>query len=375
MKKIIVISAVAIILLGVIAVFTSYQYYPQFQGKQTSSQPGQLQPHEQSAAPKPIEPATATATALVGKEEPMNLEFQMTNAVILPQFKSAFITNILTNQEQMCQEGNFLHSQNYGRWTVVNITEKETIIRQYYDNGSVAREHTLKLMPKPEKPVTATPEASLVKVYKPGEKESGPFKIEGVDITSPKEMDKVLNETSPNEILDIIRVIPDSVIETVLNVMPQEYLKQKIEEYFGLAVTEETYRDRKPADVVNILRKAAYDFKPKGENMLSFSIQVNQSDNSPISPTNMFTADAKVIFACFENRGPLAKLDKAIIKWSNTYTMKIVYWNALPLTPDAPRNYIYLKPPGKWDQGKYLVTIYLKTHDADPVAYGEFEVK
>lgn len=376
MKKVIIIAAVAIIIIGVLGIFASYQYYKHYQDKlpKTSSlSPAKINP---TAVPKPPKNVAVSPTpqAPVGTEEPMNLEFQMTGAVVLPQFKSAFILNTLNSQEEVCQEGAFLHSKEYGRWTVFSIKQDETIIQQYHPDGSVAKEHTLKLIPKSNTPITTT-EPTIIYAYRPGEKQSGPFKIEGIDISSPESIDRVISNTPVNDVLGIIRNIPNSVVESVLSVLPQDYLKQKIQESpLGMAVNDETYKDRKPADVVNSLIRVANDYTPKGEKMLSFSTQVNP-DNSPISPTAVFGSDAKKIHACFENKGPLAKLDRVIIKWANTYSMKVVYWSAFMINPDATYNYIFVKPEGHWEAGKYLITIYKQPQDAEPVAYGEFEVK
>jgi len=378
MKKVIVITAAFIIIIGILGIFASYHYYNKL--PRTSSLP-LTKTHTTAAAPKLPENVAVSVTPQtpVGTEEPMNLEFQMTGAVILPQFRSVFILNIINNQENVCQEGGFLHSKEYGRWTIFSIRQDETIIRQYYDDGSVAKEHTLKRTPKsntPNTPSASKIEPSLVHAYRPGEKEPGPFKKKDVDITSPESIDKALADTPANEVLGIVRNIPDSVVESVLNALPQDYLKQKIQESpIGMAVNEETYKNHTPADVINILRKAADDYTPKGENMLVFSTQVNNSDNSPISPTTVFGADVKKIYACFENKGPLTKLDRIIIKWTNVSTKKVVYWSAFMITPNASYNFIFVKPEGRWESGKYLISIYKQVQNPDPVAYGEFEVK
>lgn len=382
MKKIIVLAASAIIIIGFLGIFAWYLYDKHSQDKlqQASSLP-LTKTHTTVTTPKLPENVAVSPThqAPVGTEEPMNLEFQMTGAVMLPQFRSVFILNTINNQEDVCQEGGFLHSKEYGRWTIFSIKQDETVIRQYYDDGSVAKEHTLKRTPKsnnPNTPSASKIESALVRAYRPGEKEPGPFKKEDIDITSPESIDKALANTPANEVLGIVRAIPDGVVESVLNALPQDYLKQKIQESpIGMAVNEETYKNHTPAEVINILRKSADDYTAKGENMLVFSTQVNTSDNSPISPTAVFSTDVKKIYACFENKGPLAKLDRVIIKWTNISTKKVVYWSAFMITPEAAYNFIFVKPEGRWEAGKYLITIYKQVQNPDPVAYGEFEVK
>ncbi|MEW6025927.1 MAG: hypothetical protein AB1599_01340 [Planctomycetota bacterium] len=387
MKKIIVFAAAAIIVIAFLGIFAMLQYYKMVQEKMQQTVSAPATEGSPAGAPKTtpppvvtnktsetaaVTPPQATATALT---EPMNLEFQMTGALIQEPVKLAFITNTTNNYEEVCQEGGFLHSKNHGRWTIAAISQDKTVIRQYYPDGSVLKEHTLKLTPK-SNTAPVPPEPAVVTVFRPGEKEPGPFKKEAADITSPSELDKMLENTPANQVLGIIRNIPDSVVESVLNALPQDYIKQKIQDSpLGLAVTEDTYKDRKPADVANILRKVADDYKPKGEKMIVFSTDVNKTDNSPISPTATFGSGTKKIYACFENKGPLAKLDRVIIKWANTYSMEVTYWSAFMINPEAPYNFIFVKPEGNWKPGKYLVTIYKTAHDADPAAYGEFEVK
>jgi hypothetical protein len=385
MKKVIVIAAIFIIVIGILGIFAFYQYDKYYQDKLSKTSPvTQTKTKPTTVTTKLPENVAVSPTlqAIVGTQEPMNLEFQMIDAVILPQFRSVFILNIINNQENVCQEGGFLHSKEYGRWTIFSIRQDETIIRQYYNDGSVAKEHTLQRTPKSNTPNTATVfkiEPSLVHAYRPGEKQPGPFKEidKDVDFSSPESIDKALAQTPANEVLGIVRTIPDSVVESVLKALPQDYLKQKIQESpVGMAVTEETYKNHTPAEVINILRKAADDYTPKGENMLVFSTQVNASpDNSPISPTALFNTGLKKIYACFENKGPLAKLDRVIIKWTNVTTQKVVYWSAFMLNSEAAYNYIFVKPEARWEAGKYLITIYKQVQSPDPVAYGEFEVK
>ncbi len=387
MKKVIVIAAIFIIVIGILGIFAFYHYYNYYQDKlpKTSSLPP-AKTNPTAVAPKSPGKVVVSPTPQtpVGTEEPMNLEFQMTNAVVLPQFKSAFILNTITNYEDVCQEGGFLHSKEYGRWTIFSIKQDETVIRQYYADGSVAKEHTLKLTPKSNTPVTNThtTEPTIFHAYRPGEKQPGPFKPADLDITSPESIDKALANTPANEVLGIVRTIPDSVVESVLSALPQDYLKQKIQESpIGMAVNEETYKNHTPADIVNILRKAADDYTPKGENMLVFSTQVNTDPsipatlNSPISPTTVFSTGTEKIFACFENKGPVAKLDRVIIKWTNVSKQRVVYWSAFMLNPDAAYNFIFLKQDGRWEAGNYLVTIYKQVQNPDPVAYGQFEVR
>jgi|SRR3989339_918609 len=382
MKKVVVIAAICIIVIGILGIFALYQYYKYYQDKfpKTTLLPP-ITTDSVIIPPKLPENVTVshTSQSSVGTEEPMKLEFQMTNAIVLPQFKSAFILNTLNNQEDVYQEGSFLHSKEYGRWTILSIKQDETIIRQYYNDGSVAKEYTLKLIPKSNIPVsgTNTANSAIVHAYRPGEKQPpGPFKREDVDITSPESIDKALSQTSANEVLGIVRNIPDSVLESVLNALPQDYLKQKIQESpIGMAVTEETYKNHTPADIINILRKTATDYTPKGENMLVFSTLINNADNSPISPTAVFNSEPKKIYACFENKGPLTKLDRVIIKWTNISAQKVIYWSAFMLNSGAAYNYIFLKQEGRWENGRYLITIYKQVQNSDPVAYGEFEIR
>jgi len=383
MKKVIIIAAILIIGIGVLGIFVSYRYYKYYQNKLPKTSVATTTTTKiDPVSPTSLSPVkvtmTSTPKALVGNEEPMKLEFQMTNAVVLPQFKSVFILNTLNNQEDVYQEGTFLHSKEYGRWTIFSIKPDETVIRQYYDDGSVAKEHTLKLTPKSATPISATNTAEpvIVYAYRPGEKQPGPFKKEDVDITSPESIDKALAQTPANEVLGIVRNIPDSVVESVLNALPQDYLKQKIQDSpIGMAVNAETYRNHTPAEVINMLRKAADDYTPKGEKMLVFTTTVNKDDNSPISPTALFNPEPKKIHACFANQGPLAKLDKVIIKWTNVTKKKVIYWSAFMVNPDAAYNFIFVRPEGRWETGKYLISVYKQVNSSDPVAYGEFEIK
>src|SRR3989339_1351616 len=187
MKKVVVIAAICIIVIGILGIFALYQYYKYYQDKfpKTTLLPP-ITTDSVIIPPKLPENVTVshTSQSSVGTEEPMKLEFQMTNAIVLPQFKSAFILNTLNNQEDVYQEGTFLHSKEYGRWTIFSIKPDETVIRQYYDDGSVAKEHTLKLTPKSATPISATNTAEpvIVYAYRPGEKQPGPFKKEDVDI-------------------------------------------------------------------------------------------------------------------------------------------------------------------------------------------------
>jgi hypothetical protein len=169
-------------------------------------------------------------------------------------------------------------------------------------------------------------------------------------------------------------MLPDTLVQSIINAIPQDYLRNKLKESpLGLAISEETFTSYKPADIVNILRKVADDFTPRGEKLLLFSEQVNP-DNSPISSTTTFALNTKKIYASFKNEGVLEKLDKVIIKWTNLTNRKVVYWSAFSVNPNASYNYIFVRLE-HWEAGKYLVSMYKQIQDTDAVAYGGFEIK
>lgn len=371
MKKIVIIASLLIILTGIVGIFFAYNYYNSSRLVSVTNDNKHIKtPTILKASPSvKIQDVTDDPNKPRGVEEEINLEFRMTGAIVLPQFKSSFILNTATSQEGVFQEGSFLDSKEYGRWIVASIKQNETIIHQYHQDGSVAKEHILTIAP-----TTQTTKSTLAHIYMPGEKKFGLIK-NGIDITSPESIDKALAKTPANEVLGIVRSIPDSIIESVLKVLPQDYLKQKIQNSpLGLAITEDTFQGRNPSDIINMLRKSADDYTPRGENMLSFALEVN-SDNSPISPTYIFKPDTKKIYACFENKNPLSKLDRVVIKWANVSTQKIIYWSSFMINPDSPFNFIFVNPEGRWDTGHYLISIYRQLHDPTPSAYGQFEVK
>ncbi|MDI6733079.1 MAG: hypothetical protein QME51_05420 [Planctomycetota bacterium] len=376
-NKVVIVALVVIIVVGVLGLFGSYHLYKYYQDKLSGKIPNPTRPNDRSHSvgreseiPNP-KSEIQTVGSPTSVEGPVDMEFQMTGGIVLPQLKSAIILNTLTNVEQIYQEGNFLDSQKSGRWTVVNITDKEVFLQQYYNDGSVAREHILKLTPK-----SGEKKPSDTKVWKPGEKKALPKIGESVNLRSPEEIEKVISGTSVDEILGILKDLPDSFIEAALSIMPAEYLRNKITESpLGLMVTDETFKNIKPAEIVNNLRKVALDYNPKGEKLIVFATRVNPDNNSPISPTDVFPPETKRIFACFRNQGPLAKLDRVIIKWVDTTTPQLVYWSAYLLNPDAEYNYIFLKPEGRWGSGKYFALLYKQIQDIEPSAYGEFEIR
>ncbi|MFH0889202.1 MAG: hypothetical protein V1871_08350 [Planctomycetota bacterium] len=371
-NKILIFVAVLVVLviIGVLGISYYYQAITPQQNIEIIPQPPSP---KQPTDPPELISLTNTSEAVVTKTEvvdgQINLEFQLKSSTVIPGFKSAVISNTLTNTEKICQEGNFLDSQKYGRWTLFDIGASEVALHQYYSDGSVEKEYTLKLAEKSDnqKP------SGILRLFKPGEKKVEPIKNGGFTIPTPADIDKVISGTSVNAVIGLIRLIPDALIKSFVNTLPQEYVRNKLEESFGLAISEETFKNCKPTEVVLILHKVADDFTPKGEKSLLFSVQVNP-DFSPISPTTTFRPNTKRIYACFKNEGVLAKLDKVIIKWTNQTNKNIIYWNVFMLNPDANYNHIWVQLEN-WDVGKYLVSIYKQIQDVEPVACGEFEIK
>ncbi|MFH1230502.1 MAG: hypothetical protein V1709_03300 [Planctomycetota bacterium] len=360
-----IVVIVVLVIIGVLGISYYYQAIVPHQNIQIIPQP----PTNPFPSISLTNTSEAPITKTMGAEEQLDLEFQLKRSVVIPKFKSAVILNTLTNTEKGYQEGSFLDSQKYGRWTIFNIVADEVTLHQYHSDGSVAKEYILK---STEKSNNQKP-SGILRSFKPGEKKVEPIKNDGFTIPTPADIDKVINGTSINAVIDLIRLIPDTLIKSFVNTLPQDYVRNKLEEGFGVAISEETFKNYKPAEIVLILRKVVDDFAPKGEKSLFFSLQVNP-DNSPVSPTSTFTTDTKKIYACFKNEGVLAKLDRIIIKWTNQTNKNILDWSAFMLNSDANYNYIFIKR-GDWDTGKYLVSIYKQIQDVEPVACGEFEIK
>jgi len=368
MNKVLLVIILTLVIVGVfVAVYKPWQIskHPQTTTPTTTLEPSAI-------TKTPIPGITRTSPAILGKEEQIKLEFHLTGSVILPNFKAAFILNTLTKQEQMYQEKSSLYSKDYGVWIVYNIASSEVVLHQYHQDGSIAMEYVLKVTKKPiDEPQIDEPETGgITRTFKPGEKNPEQSNPDNINAASPEQLDKM----SINEIMPLIKTIPESLIQTVLNTVPQDYLKQRLmESPLDVAITPGLFATYKPADILNILRKTAEDFTSKGENLILFSLVVNP-DNSPISPTNAFPAEKKV-YACFKNEGVMAKLNPVIVKWANLSTTQIVYWRAFMINPEAQWNYVFLRPEKKWETGKYLVTIYKQVQDTTPIAYGEFEIK
>lgn len=372
-NKILIFIAVIVVLLiiGILGISYYYQAIMPHQNIEIIPQPpSQKQPTNPSESTSLTNTSEISITKTVVVDEQINLEFQLKRSVIIPKFKSAVIFNTLTNTEKICQEGTFLDSQKYGRWTLFNIGASEVTLHQYYSDGSVEKEYILKLAEKSDnqKP------SGILRLFKPGEKKVEPIKNGNISIPSTDDLDKVISGTAVNDVVGLIRLLPDSLVYPIINTIPQDYLRRKLEESpLGAAISDETFKNYKPAEIVIILHKVSNDFTPKGEKSLLFSLQVNP-DFSPISPTTTFRHDTKRIYACFKNEGVLAKLDRIVIKWTNRTNKNIIYWSALPLTSDANYNHVWVRLEN-WDVGKYLVSIYKQIQDVEPVACGEFEIK
>jgi hypothetical protein len=366
-KILLVIAAIVVlVIVGILGIAYYYQSIASHQDIQIIPQPPTNPP--QSITSTSTSQLPVTKTVIVDGQ--IDLEFQLKRTVVLQKFKSAVILNTITDVEKICQEGIVLDSQKYGRWTIFNIGVTEVTLHQYYPDNSVAKEYILKITEKSDgqKP------PGILHSFKLGEKKVEPIKTDSISIPSTDDLDKVVSGTAVNEVVGLIRLLPDNLVYSILNAIPQDYLRRKIEESpLSSAVSEETFKNYKPAEIVNILRKVADDFTPKGEKSLLFSLEVN-TDNSPISPTNIFAHDTKKIFVCFKNEGVLAKIDKVIIKWTNQTNKNILYWSSFMLNPDASYNYIFVKQEN-WEVGKYLVSTYKQIQDIEPAAYGEFEIK
>lgn len=372
-NKILIFVAVIVVLviIGVLGISYYYQAIAPPQNIEIIPQsPSPKQPTNSTESTSLTNTSEAPITKTGIVDEQIDLEFQLKRSVVLPKFKSAVIFNTLTNTEKICREGDFLDSQKYGRWTLFNIGASEVTLHQYYSDGSVEKEYILK---QTEKSNNQKP-SGILRSFKPGEKKVEPIKNDNISIPSTDDLDKVISGTAVNDVVGLIRLLPDSLVYSIINTIPQNYLRRKLEESpFSKAISDETFKNYNPAEIVIILHKVADDFIPKGEKSLLFSLQVNP-DYSPISPTTTFRHATKRIYTCFKNEGVLAKLDKVIIKWTNRTNKNIIYWSALPLTPDANYNHVWVQLEN-WDVGKYLVSIYKQIQDVEPVACGEFEIK
>jgi hypothetical protein len=325
--------------------------------------------------PAPI-PARQLAGGDIGLKEPLDIEFQLTGSIILQNFKSAFILNTLTKIEKVYQEKDQIKSEKHGIWTICHIKSDEVLLQQYHPDGSVARESVLflkdKSLPQGKQP------PSTGRYYNPGEKKTAPTAPDGsgLNIRSPEDIDKFISETPVSDLLSIVRSVPEGLIDIVLTTLPEDYLRKKLEQSaLEAAISDETFKEHKPAEIIKNLLRVHNDFTlPVGEKLLVFATAVNP-DNSPVSRTTVFPPETKRIYACFKNEGVLSKLDRVIIKWVNQTTKNIVYWSAFMITKDAEYNYIFLKPEGRWERGKYFACLYKKVSDPTPIAWGEFEIK
>ncbi|HLD36612.1 MAG TPA: hypothetical protein VJC37_07800 [Planctomycetota bacterium] len=80
------------------------------------------------------------------KDDLPGLEFILTGTIVEPNKSLAFIANVFSSEERICKEGDFLDSKKHGRWTIFSIKKDKVVIRQYNKDGSVAKEHILRVI-------------------------------------------------------------------------------------------------------------------------------------------------------------------------------------------------------------------------------------
>lgn len=366
-KTIITIVSIIVVIMVIIGVFAIAYFF------QTTSVP--KPPKDSSPKPsqnqviKTLELVTLTKTpeAPLSMEKPITLEFQMTGSIIMPDSKSAFILNTITNQEQLYQEGNSLDSKNCGCWIIFRITQDEVILHQYHQDGSVARSYILELSYNavPQKPPAEKEQNNLKK----------PLAVEKTDSSK----------------LAALPAVSLTALDKIITSFPitQYELSQKLHgrKMSDLLLTDEIIKNHQPAELIGIISKstakiedetagqketpksAGVDITREIKNIL-FSEQINY-DNAPISASVTFPSDAKQIYACFKND---TYSNRITYKWYNLTSMKVMYWGSVDFPPFGD-TYILLKPQDCWQLGRYRVYIYKDIQDAYPFAGGDFDIE
>lgn len=199
-------------------------------------------------------------------------------------------------------------------------------------------------------------------------------KSDGKNMLAPSELDKLIQTTSLGEAMNFTKGLSDDVIRSLIKVVPDDYLKQKLLTS-GLGITEDDIKKSSPEEIVTAMLQVAKGEFNKGAIGISFGTEVEPGTNRPVNPRTYFATTDKKIYACFPNEGALHKLNKVVITWMNSSLTQIAYWGAQPIDPNAPYNYIYVNYVDNWEPGMYSVAIFKDVSSKEALASGAFQIK
>jgi hypothetical protein len=196
----------------------------------------------------------------------------------------------------------------------------------------------------------------------------------GQEFYTPTHLDHLIQTTSLDTALSLARRLPEGTVKSILDKLPPDYLRNKLA-LSDLGLSPEELSNIKPSELIMALAKVGQGEIPQGGASVYFTTQVNQSDNSPIAATSLFSTKDHKVYACFKNEGALAKLDKVVVYWTNVTKGEVAYWGSQPIDPNTPYNYIWVEEKSGWATGSYLVAIFKNAKDTNCLAQGRFEVK
>ncbi len=294
--------------------------------------------------PRPVSGLTTPGAEV----QAYTFNLQLTGTIIEPDFSAAFILDTKAFKESLYYE-----SDSVCGWVVEKISRNQVVLCNS-DNKRI-------VLPLLRQQASSGPK--LPPTDKPAQ-----------GFYTPAGLDNLLRTTSLDTALNLARRLPEGTVESILDKLPQGYLRDKLA-LTELGLSIEDLQGVKPSKLIASLLKVAQAEIGSGGAPLYFTTQVNSLDNSPVKSGSVFKNKDYRIYACFLNQGALAKLDSVIVYWANTSKNQIVYWGCQPINPNASYNYIWVEEKSGWARGTYLVALFKHAKDKDCLAQGKFKVK
>lgn len=110
--------------------------------------------------------------------------------------------------------------------------------------------------------------------------------------------------------------------------------------------------------------------QPVSSETIKFSTSVH--DNVAIDPRVVFNMRESKIFATF-NTGNVTD-NFVLAKWYRTDSPEIIFFDKVPIDPNAETNSVWLDSKGQSKSGQYKVEVYSFNDGLDPIASGEYSV-
>jgi hypothetical protein len=300
--------------------------------------------------PRPLNETTPTNIDIALSE----INLQLTGTIIEPDFSAAFIMDKSNNnKEDLYYEGDSIRD-----WLVEKITINSTYLYNRLNNQRIVLNLSHDQASSRTKPLPV--------VVKPPDPTQESY--------TPDSVDNMLKTTSLDTALNMAARLPEETIKSILNKLPQDYLRDKLANA-ELGLSPEELNKLSPADIIISLAKVGQGNIPAGGAPVYFSTSVNKLDNTPLTATISFKRNDKRIYACFKNEGELAKLEQVVVYWMNLDTRKVIYWGAQPIDPETSYNYVWVEEKSGWEAGSYIVAIFKHAGDTNCLAQGKFDIK